>query len=172
MYYTGIGSRETPDEFLELFTKISKRMEELNYVLRSGGALGADTAFEAGVSTPQNKEIFVAWQNFRPNVKTDIYTYGEEYETAKKIAEELHPAWEKCKLGVRKLHTRNVYQILGRDLQTPSRVVFFYAKEKDGVVSGGTATAVKLARQRNIPTFNFFFEDQKEEVLKKLKLKE
>lgn len=46
--YTGIGSRETPPDILELMTKIARFMFKQGFTLRSGGADGADSAFEAG----------------------------------------------------------------------------------------------------------------------------
>ena len=49
-YYTGIGSRETPDSILSLFNDIVFQLAGLGYTLRSGGADGADTAFEEGCS--------------------------------------------------------------------------------------------------------------------------
>jgi hypothetical protein len=45
---------------------------------------------------------------------------------------------------------------MGLDLRTYSKFVLFYAPEIDGVVHGGTATAVNLARKLRIPTFNFY----------------
>ena len=47
-YYAGIGSRETPQEFLDLFTKVAKYLSTKDCALRSGGAKGSDQAFELG----------------------------------------------------------------------------------------------------------------------------
>ena len=47
-HYAGIGSRETPPQVLEQMRKIGTFLAERHYVLRSGGAKGADTAFELG----------------------------------------------------------------------------------------------------------------------------
>lgn len=46
MTYAGIGSRETPMEVLELMTKASTWLGSKGYTLQSGGAIGADMAFE------------------------------------------------------------------------------------------------------------------------------
>lgn len=46
MTYAGIGSRETPMEVLELMTKASTWLGTKGYTLQSGGAIGADMAFE------------------------------------------------------------------------------------------------------------------------------
>jgi len=60
-YYTGIGSRETPKKILVLMDKLAQKLEKQGYVLRSGGAAGADTAFAENVV---KKEIFIPWNNF------------------------------------------------------------------------------------------------------------
>jgi predicted Rossmann fold nucleotide-binding protein DprA/Smf involved in DNA uptake len=41
-FYAGIGSRETPPDILEWMTSLAANLETMNYVLRSGGAQGAD----------------------------------------------------------------------------------------------------------------------------------
>lgn len=46
--YTGIGSRETPYEIQDLMKRIAFKLAENGWLLRSGGAEGADTAFENG----------------------------------------------------------------------------------------------------------------------------
>jgi hypothetical protein len=61
--------------------------------------------------------------------------------------------------GAKKLHSRNVLQVLGDKLDTPSKFVLYYAKEKDGEVAGGTRTAVMLARELDIPTLNWYSKD-------------
>ncbi len=60
--YAGIGSRETPAEILMYMTRIASFLESKGYTLFSGGASGADTAFEIGVSNSGNKKIFLPWE--------------------------------------------------------------------------------------------------------------
>ena len=48
MIYTGIGSRETPQQTLATMVVIGKYLAEKGWVLRSGGAEGAVSAFEEG----------------------------------------------------------------------------------------------------------------------------
>lgn len=59
MIYTGIGSRETPPEIQEIMTNYARKLDKLGFILRSGGAMGADTAFEKGST---NKEIYLPWK--------------------------------------------------------------------------------------------------------------
>lgn len=66
--------------------------------------------------------------------------------------------------------TRNVYQVLGLDLKTPSKALFCYAqptKNKQGIVTGvkgGTNTAVQLVMKHNIPIYNFYVPEDIDKV--------
>ena len=64
MFYTGIGSRKTPKTILKLFTEVAIYLSKQGYILRSGGAKGADQAFERGAA---KKEIYLPWRNFENN---------------------------------------------------------------------------------------------------------
>ncbi len=57
IFYTGVGNRDTPHEYLEKMTVLASLLEKEGCILRSGGAEGADTAFENGVRSLYNKEI-------------------------------------------------------------------------------------------------------------------
>lgn len=164
-YYTGVGSRGTPDDILSLMEDIAFKLSQDKWILRSGGAEGADTAFEIGALnsfTEVVPEIYTPWLNFNNH---DVTSKGvlfpnnwKNWIQAMEIASKIHPAWDKLTRGPRALHTRNVYQVLGKDLKTPSKFLICWAKPtKSGEVSGGTRTAVVLAQQNNIPVFNLWY---------------
>lgn len=167
MYYTGIGSRETPAKILEIMFKCARWFSQNNYILRSGKAAGADCAFQLGVQSVNGKaEIFIPWHRFSGDCRlSDKYDniQGSNKE-AEKIAMTIHPAWNRCSQGAKKLHTRNICQILGSDLKTPSLFVLYYANEVNGKPQGGTATAVNLAKSYNIPTINMLHNNWKQEI--------
>jgi hypothetical protein len=71
----------------------------------------------------------------------------------------VHPAWDILSQGAQKLHARNVHQILGPDLSRPTPVEFVLCWTPDAQVVGGTATAIRLAQDRNIPVYNLADED-------------
>src|SRR3954463_2152457 len=148
--YTGIGSRQTPPEILTLMTRIARTLDAQGYVLRSGGATGADTAFAQGAT---RREIYLPWSGFT-GAPNGILVHGAAWAQAEGLARALHPAWSRLSPGVRRLHTRSVFQVLGATLDPPSQFVLFWAPEVDGAVQGGTRTAVILARQHGIPCFN------------------
>lgn len=181
-YYAGIGSRETPEDVLEYMELLAIRLGKLGYILRSGGAGGADTAFELGVVDPKLKEIYIPWGGFgngSPEKRFDgiekkyhnpekgnyaLQNLGYE-EAAMKIAGRLHPAWGACSRGAKSLHSRNIHQVLGQDLQTPVDFIIAYAKtDKHGTPKGGTAMAISLADMRGIPVYNLYIDDDRKKL--------
>lgn len=186
-YYTGVGSRETPQNILDFMIQIGYRMAQLGYVGRSGSAGGADSAFEQGFMNyiqqyPESGIMFegyLPWKGFS-DIQPDKYHVDTpklyNYNRAVDIASQTHPVWERLKRGAQALHTRNVYQVLGLDLKAPSNVLFCYAqptynkhKELTGV-KGGTNTAVQLALNNNIKVYNFYFEEDIIKVKELLKM--
>lgn len=156
-YYTGIGSRKTPPNVLEQMEMLAVQLADNGYTLRSGAAPGADTAFEIGCDTAGGqKEIYLPWKSFGGN-PSQLYTQRPD---CFKIAGEIHFAWAYLKPSVHKLMARNVHQVLGQDLHTPSDFVVCYTP--DGCTSleqytnktGGTGLAIALASVMNIPIFN------------------
>ncbi len=149
--YAGVGSRATPTHVLPLIHQIAALLAVRGITLRSGGAPGADTAFESGCDRRNGKkEIFLPWEGFNRN-GSPLFSPPS---AAENIASQLHPKWGAVKPRFRAFHSRNVQQVLGEHLDVPVDFVIFWAEETYGRVKGGTATAVMLARQRNIPTFN------------------
>jgi len=146
--YAGIGSRETPQYVLALMTAVAKLAAQWGWTLRSGGADGADSAFEVGCDAAKGKkQIFLPWDGFN-----DRRGMIQLPPLAAEIAARYHPAWPHLKQGPRKLHTRNVGQVLGRDLQSPANVVVCWTK--DGALAGGTAQALRISEGYGVPTVN------------------
>ena len=160
-YYTGVGSRKTPQNILDLMTCIGTRLEELGWTLRSGGAGGADTAFTKYLDE-EDMNIFIPWGGFNG---IDSKFIGASPK-AMEIAEWLHPAWERCSQGARKLHGRNVHQVLGPDIEVETYSAFVVCWTRNGAKIGGTATAIRLAEESNIPVFNLGIEGVYEDLLR------
>lgn len=180
--YTGVGSRETPKEICDIMEELGEVLADLGWGLWSGDAPGPDHSFFTGALKSNNISntdtfIFIPWRGF--NNVWDLSPYHVIpsshntilYEDAKKIAESVIPYWEKLKDSHKKLHTRNVYQILGPFLNHKSKKVLCWAEPiGDGFkVKGGTGTAVALARKYDITVLNFYYEEELEKVLKFIK---
>jgi hypothetical protein len=152
--YAGIGSRKTPKKILEQMRNISSFLAKEGYILRSGGADGADSAFEDGCDLVLGqKEIYLPWNGFNGNSSSRYHIS----EAALEMASEIHPAWDSLSQGAKKLHARNCYQILGGDLNCPCNFVVCWTD--GGIALGGTRTAIILAQKHNIPVINLAIEE-------------
>jgi len=147
-FFAGIGSRQSPREILVLMTNITSFLYGRGYVLRSGAASGADTAFEDGVPEGSYKEIYLPWERFRSH-SSKLYGISPE---AFALAKKYHPAWERLSKHAQRLIARNGYQVLGEDLKTP--VKFIICWTPGGKTTGGTAQALRIAKDLDIPVFN------------------
>lgn len=156
-YYTGIGSRATPEGVLRLMKNLGHSLGSSGYCLRSGNAGGADTAFYEGHKKASNEyEIFLPWRKFGEEKNEKFIPLddidNELVQKAVDIASRIHPAWEHCSQAAKKMHARNAFQVLGPDLETPSEIAICWTK--NGKIVGGTATAINIAKEHDIPVWN------------------
>lgn len=161
-FYTGIGSREAPLPILKRAQALGKELALKGFIGRSGKAEGMDEAFmkgfgEAGVGSFIN---YLPYPSFRdslalPTGCRDISCYPDDvWKEAVMIARDVYgKGWFEITPGSRDLHTRNVFQVLGDDLQTPSEFVLYWAEPKGrNAVKGGTNTAFQIANVFNVKT--------------------
>lgn len=81
--YTGIGSRETPQEVLETIQDVARHFAIKGWMLRSGGAKGADSAFESGCnSVGGSKQIFLPYKRFNGNTSNHYHISTEAMTVA------------------------------------------------------------------------------------------
>lgn len=148
-YYTGIGSRKTPESILEIFIVLGEWLARRGYKLRSGRAPGADYAFEKGADKVGNlKDIYLPWKGFEDS-NSNLYIISQG---AIDIARKYHKGYDKLSQGAQKLMARNSYQVLGSDLITPTMFIICYTPKGKG--SGGTGQALRIANDFNIPIFD------------------
>lgn len=144
-YYAGIGSRETPSTILTLMRTYAQTLAGMDFTLRSGGARGADTAFEAGAKAAQGSVVSI-----HPDGNwTRIARLKEQ---ALGLAKQFHPAWDRCSDFARMAHARNGLIVLGMDLVSP--VEFILCWTPRGAITGGTGQALRIAKAYSIPVCN------------------
>lgn len=159
-YYTGIGSRSTPGETLRTMTAVAQRLSSLGWTLRSGNATGADQAFAQGTE-PTQQHIYLPWPTFEKDFLERwriVPVKRQPSAAAELIASQYHPAWARLSQGARKLHARNVHQILGPDVTNPTLSKFVICWTPDGAGSGGTGQALRIARDYDVPIFDLAIE--------------
>ena len=151
LYYAGIGARATPEDVQDVMTHIAREQYKKGRQLRSGGAKGADSAFEAGAR--DRKQIF------KPNYWVGNKRF-EISEMAYVIAAKHHDIWPYLPQWHKDLMARNVHVILGPNLDDPVDHVICWTT--DGIYqvkdrtkkSGGTGHAISVACENDIPVFN------------------
>jgi len=152
--YAGIGSRETPPDVCQAMCNIAMFLSVRGWTLRSGHADGADKAFELGAT---HRQIFLPWAGFNGRQPDGVrYIVPEVTPTMIDIAARHHPAWHRCSGPAKKLHIRNVCQVLGLDCNTPADMVICWTR--DGKGGGGTGQAIRIAKSYNIPIFDIALE--------------
>ena len=143
-YYAGIGSRKTPEKVLKQLTLLAQYLEKRNYILRSGGAIGADKAFEAG------------------STHNEIFRQNNATLEAQEIAGKFHPFWSNCNDYTKKLMARNIMILLGKNLNTPVEFVLCWTDAPKSAW-GGTNFGILVAKAYKIPVFNLYNIEEKKE---------
>ncbi len=153
--YAGIGSRGTPIDVRQIMRKVARRLADMVYTLLSGGADGADSAFEEGSGL---KEIYLPWPGFRDRQGPSCI--DRPTDEARRVAAVVHPAWSRLSGSAQSLLARNSHQILGGNLRLP--VDFVVCWTPDGCETesarsrstGGTGQAIALADRWGVPVVN------------------
>jgi hypothetical protein len=146
--YAGVGARNTPENILLEMENIAKMLCNNGWVLRSGGAKGADYSWENGcnIIDPLKKEIFLP-------EKLDIYS-EEILNKAKKIAIKHHGNWSALSKYGRNAMIRNVMIVLGSDLNTPVNFCIYWRDPE--LKYGGTKHTISVCKTHNIQTIDMY----------------
>lgn len=137
--WAGIGSRDTPKTVLGVMQRIGFHLaHEHNSRLRSGGARGADSAFAEGYK-------------LKPSL-CELYTHKDVTSQSLSHAARFHPNWGACNDYAKKLHARNSFIILGRELNDPVDLVICWTPEAK--IIGGTGQGLRIAEYHKIPIWN------------------
>ena len=169
--YAGVGSRRTPAAVLAAMRDIAETLGNLGWALSTGGADGADTAFQDGaLRTDAAITVHAPWSGyngFRPGREraSDIdVVVPRPHERLRGVpyadlARRHHPFWGRCGRGARALFLRNVSILAGArngdDLVPPAFVLAWTANGLGtGRDAGGTGHTLRLADALGIPAVN------------------
>lgn len=173
VYYAGIGSRDTPQDILKIMERLAFSLGKNKYTLRSGGSPGADTAFEAGAKKAESEfEIYLPWSKFQERMGENYIDVRnlDTFDKAQNIAIKNYPEFEELSESSKKLIIRDTYQVLGKDLNTPSEFIVCWTP--DGCIThrdrsretGGTGQAISIASKRDIPIFNLKLKEHRRQI--------
>ena len=164
-----VGSRELSNpEYeaeAEVFFQVAYTCATLGIDYRSGGALGADYISELAYRTALDEghendiEIYVPNSYYRAESGKDnpLQSYHripnkDTYEYRKEVIRGIHPNPSALTSFAMALHCRNVNELCGDDLESNVDAVVCWTER--GKTTGGTATAINLAKYLEIPVFN------------------
>ncbi|QYW06177.1 hypothetical protein KASIA_p133 [Shewanella phage vB_SspS_KASIA] len=182
-YYTGVGSRSVPTDIARLQVKIGTVLAKSGVTLLTGGAIGSDYNFLDGAAK-FNQHLTQVWRPSNPDGKLNAgkmpfgkphipvyYIEEEDFQKARHylIDNKILPYFDKMDVYAQWLHARNYYQVFSTYEVAPSEFVVYYARESNGVVEGGTRTAVGIARNEDIPTYNLFIPSQRVKFMEMIK---
>lgn len=160
-YITFIGSRNTPECFLKVGRKLAAEYYKKGFILRSGNARGFDQTIS---NIPaQAREIYLPYKHFGPQLDTEVNIYipssFHNYNEAIELVKDLHPNKHLTDQQLLYL-ARDVYQVLGKDLKTPSVGICCWTEDgaetqaEVSVKTGGTGMALRVASKYGVPVYN------------------
>lgn len=166
-----IGSRELEKDVkfkadIDFMYKVYYRFAELGITMTSGLCeQGPDgiaqkayaQAIKDGKTTIDKMEVYIGDEIDRrrstlPLKEHAIVRNPLLIDRTLALAASVHPAWHRCNDWARRMHSRNCHQIFGYDLQSPVDAVVCWTPY--GHDTGGTRTAIMLAKRAGIPVFN------------------
>ena len=143
--YAGIGARKTPMHIQDRMISLAEDLALKGWCLRSGGALGADSAFETGCDNVNgNKEIFLP----TPNHNGSNVPFVPICDAAYQLIDQTFSDAKNRSHWVRTLWARNANIILGQHLNDPVDVVICWTP--NGQAVGGTGRAIRIAEKYKI----------------------
>lgn len=160
---------------------ISRRQSDVVFQMTSGNCVGMDAAFQngfalavqKGFNVAANHHIYMPFAGFGIPVNHGTGTYlmpndpRLDWTGAKELAIKHHAVWQSMldnghdmKKTAQPFLIRDVFQVLGHDLQQPVDFVLcatIFGEERKAQCTrqtGGTAMAISIADAYNIPVFN------------------
>ena len=149
--YAGIGSRDITSSEESRISKISSYLHSIGYILYSGNAEGSDFAFQKSC---QLGVSFLPWPGFNKHLASPVIHCSDISKDAYDSVDKFHPNPFSLSSGARKMMARNYQQVFGIGNLPRVSFVVFCANEKNGIVSGGTGQAVRIARSVGIECVN------------------
>lgn len=162
IHFAAIGSRRI-DEFpkeAERYAAVIRSFSSLQteggrLVMRSGGAPGCDRL--ADMNWNGDSQIILPWADFEEGRhRGAVVVYRKDPEAVAAV-NRLHPSPLSLSSGSRSLLERDVWQVIGPLHQDGTREDasrFVICWTEGGSERGGTAMAIRCARENGIPVYN------------------
>mgnify|MGYP006293097509 CR=1 FL=1 len=174
--YSGIGSKKTPQKIKDIMYQLGYKLAQKGYTLRSGGAKGADNAFEMGAFDAEgDMEIYLPYDGYQGRERDGLkyFVPSKEFDNYRKavtISRKFHPNFENLSKNEKKFIVRDTYQVLGKELNSLSNFIVCWTP--DGCTSdrersektGGTGQAITTGSYYSVPIFNLKIKPHLEKI--------
>lgn len=162
VYFAGVGARKTPGAVLSLMEEVGALLAEDGMRLRSGGAIGADTAFYNGAREAGSADMEIYLAKPKSGIVGSVTDMSPVFG---RLALNFHPNPKAItpshendrRQNAFKLISRNGCQIFGEDFRVPSNAVVCWTPGGKG--DGGTGQAIRLANTVGIPVIDLGRQD-------------
>jgi hypothetical protein len=160
-----------------MMQELAARLAREGYVLRTGLSPGADQAFYRGALRGGGAvELYLPWPGFEAGARLDgleeeVRVLARPSAAACELAARFHPGWERLPESDRLLLARDVHEVLGADLASPSEFVACWTADGSldgaGLYDDGTGQALRIASDAGIPVFNLARPEHARELLRR-----
>jgi len=135
--YAGMGASDAPAGVRTVLSEFAAALFKRGWILRSGGSVGADIAFEEGAE--DRKEIF-----FPKDATVEAHLIAQRYCRD----------WNRRTSFAKNLLARKSMILLGAKLDDPVSALICWTT--NGEPTGGTGQAIRIASGYGIPVYNLF----------------
>lgn len=151
--YAGTGNRNIPSDIADIIKRLTKELETLGYILRTGSVGETEEAFETDIKTI---ELHIPWRGFKE--KESKFTFNSPLAIG--LAKMFHPSYDGLPKPVQAFLCKNVRLVLGKDCKSPA--LFLLCWSEDGaetssersIKTGNVGHAIAIANALKIPVFN------------------
>lgn len=155
MIFTSYG-QQLPKDMAAQAAQIGKELSDLGWTYRGGyeepGLMTMDIAVNK-----DSREIFVPWQGFNKGRHKHegvlVCHCLETHLSAIEMAQQAYPTFKEETTEIQMYWVRNIYLLLGENLDKPTDLVIYY---QDGQTTAKTGSQYLLhaALQMEVPCFN------------------
>lgn len=168
-YYTSTCSSKTPSEAQRLFKELSAKLSSLEYVCRTGDALGCDTV------DSKDYEIYRADKSIKSTTLLNTKVPDYIWRDARDLAIQLHPGFTKLSDDNQTSYIQNLLQVTGIKKKLSSFVICWTEDGAQDSLSvskktGRVGWVIKVAEVYNIPVYNLRNQETLDRLTKWLSL--
>lgn len=154
--YTGICNQRPPSSACQLLDRVAAFLAREKFTLRSGASGKGELVLEkAAVFAGGKTEIYLPWPGYNHHASRLFKIPREAFG----VAASFEPRWMYFGKPARRVAARGCVQLLGKELDRPSRFLICWTEYGSG--SGNCELALRIASANDIPALDLGKFDQR-----------